>query len=777
VEEFAIKRSGKKACYPPTEKIQIIEVPDFPSLGKLAAIRFIEWLQLNPEGVICLPTGKTPEHFITWITYFLHHWHQKNVGKELETWGLTMRAKPQMGSFTFVQIDEFYPMDQAYKNSFAYYIARFYVKQFGLDPQKAFLMNAWTTGAPRDRNLGLVFPDGRVDLSFRFRCPASDLEQLQCQPITAADEYAMEYENRIQQLGGIGFFLGGIGPDGHIGFNIRGTDHFNTTSLTSINYETAAAAATDLGGIEVASQKAVLTIGLKTIAQNPTATALIIAAGDSKAKVVANAVQNKPSVLYPATALQSLSGARFYLTKGAASLLIERRCHKLASLRQLPDSDIERILIDVAFQKKKHLTQLTNRDLKADRLGKIVLKNNNNLPRLIDKIAASLKKKISRGLDSVGGVTILHTAPHHDDIMLGYLPYILHLVRNDTNFNYFATLTSGFTSVSNVYTLKHLHNVENFLQSNSVDKLIKQDYFSPRNLTGRNRDIYQYLDGIATDSPEMQKEGEARRMLRNLVELAHTTDTKLLKKQARKIRNYLEQAYPGKKDIPMVQLFKGMIREWEEELLWGHLGFNSDHIYHLRLGFYTGDIFTSEPEWDRDVKPILRLLKKLQPDIVTVAFDPEGSGPDTHYKVLQATAEALKGYLKKPPKKDLQIWGYRNVWHRFHPAEANIFVPVSMNSLAIMKSAFHTCFGSQRSASFPSYEYEGPFCNLAQKILAEQFSVMKTCLGRDFFYASELPRLRATRGLNFLRVMTPEEFVEQARSLKSLMESKAANKQ
>ena len=52
-------------------------------------------------------------------------------------------------------------------------------------------------------------------------------------------------------LGGIGFFLGGIGPDGHIGFNVRGSDHFSTTRLTGVNYETQAAAASDLGGIEV----------------------------------------------------------------------------------------------------------------------------------------------------------------------------------------------------------------------------------------------------------------------------------------------------------------------------------------------------------------------------------------------------------------------------------------------------------------------------------------------------------------------------------------------
>ena len=49
-----------------------------------------------------------------------------------------------------------------------------------------------------------------------------------------------DYENRIRSLGGIGFFLGGIGPDGHIAFNQEGAAHNSTTRLVNFNYPTAA---------------------------------------------------------------------------------------------------------------------------------------------------------------------------------------------------------------------------------------------------------------------------------------------------------------------------------------------------------------------------------------------------------------------------------------------------------------------------------------------------------------------------------------------------------
>ncbi len=62
VEEAALRKSGRKLIYSPAEKISSITVDSFSSLGKLTALRFLEWVQLNPGGVVSLPTGKTPEY-------------------------------------------------------------------------------------------------------------------------------------------------------------------------------------------------------------------------------------------------------------------------------------------------------------------------------------------------------------------------------------------------------------------------------------------------------------------------------------------------------------------------------------------------------------------------------------------------------------------------------------------------------------------------------------------------------------------------------------------
>ncbi|MBI3991009.1 MAG: glucosamine-6-phosphate deaminase, partial [Candidatus Omnitrophica bacterium] len=310
------------------------------------------------------------------------------------------------------------------------------------------------------------------------------------------------------------------------------------------------------------------------------------------------------------------------------------------------------------------------------------------------------------------------------------------------------------------------------IDDGAFNELLKDKYFAPGNATGEMEDVYLYLDGAASKSVERKDEALARRFMRNLIEVYQTTDMKVLKMRRKKVDEYLRTQYPGAKDPLDIQTLKGMIREFEVELLWAYFGIEVPSIFALRLGFYKGDIFSGEPEVGRDVLPILDLIKRVKPNVVTVAFDPEGSGPDTHYKALQAVAEAVSMYVKETGNMGLRIWGYRNVWYRFRPAEVNLFVPVSLNSLSLTHTAFMNCFGSQSAASFPSYEYDGPFSELAQRIQVEQYEMVKICLGNDYFLKSSHPRLRAARGMIFLKEMPLPVFYQHVRELKNLTEAR-----
>jgi len=167
----------------------------------------------------------------------------------------------------------------------------------------------------------------------------------------------------------------------------------------------------------------------------------------------------------------------------------------------------------------------------------------------------------------------------------------------------------------------------------------------------------------------------------------------------------------------------------------------------------------------------VQLLREVNPDIVTLALDPEASGPDTHYKVLQAISEALSVYEEETGRSDITVLGYRNVWYRFHPAEADLIVPVSLNMFALQESAFLHTFVSQKDASFPSYEHDGPFSELAQKIQVDQYRMITTCLGSDYFYQHPSALFRATRGFVFLKKMTLAELRGHSRKLKRTTEN------
>ena len=773
-EQVALDLSPYEAIYRPTEKIPTIVTDYFPSLGKLAAVRFIEWVQNNPGGVVSLPTGKTPEFFIKWVKHFCDGWNDKKIRKELEQEGIDPTKKPDISSLHFVQIDEFYPMDSSQENSFFHYVNNFYLKDFGFDPEKAMLIDASRIGLRENEKLSDIWASNEVDLTLRYRQAKDGFEARQKEVLESIDQWCMEYEERINKLGGIGFFLGGIGPDGHIGFNIAGSDHNSTTRLCPINYETQAAAATDLGGIEIAQKSLVITIGLGTITRNKNCTAVIIAAGDSKAGVVADAIQSVKNVNVPATALHDLPNARFYITKGAGLKLVERQYNKLKAAKTISDQQVQKILIDLAVEKNKPLLQLTADDSRQCPFTQLVLsKRDEKLPTLLRNVHDRLIARIEKGMNVYENKSFLHTEPHHDDIMLGYFAQVVRHFRRANNTHHFATLTSGFTSVTNDFMLGQLNSLSQFINDPDFLLLTEGGYFARGNQVARNRDVWQYLDGLAERNEHTKAQGCARRLLRNLVEIFDDSFTMNIGERIEELKKYFINAYPGKRDPAYIQQLKGMCREWEVECLWGYYGWQCDNVHHLRLGFYTGDIFTKDPTMEGDVPPIVELMKRTRPDIVTVALDPEGSGPDTHYKVLQAIAEALKIYQKDTGKKDIKVWGYRNVWFRFDPSEIDTFVPISLSMFNVMHEAFMNAFMSQRNASFPSYEHDGPFPELAQRIQVQQYQKIKTCIGREWLNNHPSPLIRATRGFGFLKEMDPEEFYQSCRVLKDSIESKA----
>lgn len=763
VEKAFLEESGVQKI---STLIPYLMVDNFPKLGLITACRFLEWVSENPKGVISLPTGKTPEFFIKWTQYLLENW-ETIKGKEIrEKYGMAEIKKPVLKDLTFVQIDEFYPISSQQNNSFFHYVNKFYLEGFGLSKENAILINSDEITLAEGKHFKEIFPDLKVDLSLRFRDPKTPLEKLQQQSIYKIDQWCGEYEQKIRDKGGIGFFLGGIGPDGHIAFNTRGSHLFSVTRLTETNFETQAVAAGDLGGIEVSANRLVITIGLETITYNPNAVGIIIAAGEAKATIVKESLETPMNNVYPATILQKLKNGRFYLTKGAAVKLTDSMDSYYAN-GDWTFEKTERSIMDLCKKLKKYGHRLKIDDLKNDKYTSLIPDLSENT---VNQVIESVLGKIRRGTTKEKNEVLLHTGPHHDDISLGILPHVTNQLQENSNEAHFSVLTSGFTAVTNIFVIDTLLHTKKLLDGGQIQMVRYEDFFSEGYKLKTDKDVYHYLTNVASEDPDQRMRGLCHRVVRAIVIIHQIRNRQELRDTINDIISVLKNSYDGEKNPSKIQKLKGMIREFEEELVWAHFGVQVKNVHHLRLGFYTGDIFTEQPEKKRDVEPIVEMLRNINPTKLSLTLDPEGSGPDTHYKVLQATAEAVRQWGEEKDLSKLRIIGYRNVWFKFEPHEANVIVPVSLGDMSVMEDSFSNCYLSQVNASFPSYSHNGKFSTVAKRIWVSQLDDIQLLLGKNHFYLHETATVRSSHGLIFFKDMNVKEFLAHARDLEKSIE-------
>lgn len=763
VEQNFLMESGISEM---TTLVPYIITDSVPKLGLMTALRFLEWVSENEEGVISLSSDKSLRNFINSTHHFLEHWDEKETKLVLEKYGLDGIKKPNLSGLQFVQMDEFYPISPKQHNSFFNYVNKNYIEGFGLDPKRGLFINSNDIKLHQGKSFREVFPDYTIDLSLRYRQATNNMEHIQQQSIFLIDDWCSQYDDKIKLKGDIGFIITTLGSDGRIAFNIKGTSLHSNTALRQTNFATQADAASSLGGIEVAKNRMVITIGLETITRNPNTVAIVSAAGESNAYIVKNALESEMTTQYPATSLQRLDNSRFYLTKGSASRLEDSINHYFFN-NEWNFEKTERAIIGLCKKLNKYASKLTLEDLTNDARCRMI--PNLSLETVKEVIKAT-KDKLSKGSVTQTNKTIYNSGPHHDDIMLGIMPLTNRQLRPASNNVHFAVMTSGYNSVTNKFLLNALKTTLNFIEKDEIQMIHYPDFFEEGYKHKFDKDIYHYLDNVARDNQYEMDRGFCHRLLRCSVVIWNFKNIDELKAKYNEVINVLENSYDGEPNTPDLQQLKGMIREFEEELVWAYNGVSVKNVHHLHLGFYKGGSGANMIDFDHDVLPILNQFRELQPDIISVVLDPEGSGPDTHYKVLQATAAAVAEWSKEKDLSNLRIYGYRNVWFKFHPAEANMYIPVSLNALAVLDKSFAASYLSQVDAEFPNPNHDGPFSDIAKKTWIKQLQDIQLILGKDYFYENPRPLIRSTHGLIFIKDMSVEEFVAISDEMKERSE-------
>lgn len=110
------------------------------------------------------------------------------------------------------------------------------------------------------------------------------------------------YEDKIEEIGGINLFVGGIGPDGHIAFNEPGSSLSSRTRVKTLTYDTILANSRFFDGDINKVPKTALTVGVGTVLDAEEV--LIIVNGHNKARALRHAIEGGINHLWTISALQ-----------------------------------------------------------------------------------------------------------------------------------------------------------------------------------------------------------------------------------------------------------------------------------------------------------------------------------------------------------------------------------------------------------------------------------------------------------------------------------------
>lgn len=112
-----------------------------------------------------------------------------------------------------------------------------------------------------------------------------------------------DYEEKIKSYGGIELFLGGMGTDGHIAFNVPGSSLSSRTRLVNLNYETIASNARFFDEDLTKVPKQALTVGVQTIMD--AREVVILVSGLNKARALQHVVEGGVNHMWSLSALQN----------------------------------------------------------------------------------------------------------------------------------------------------------------------------------------------------------------------------------------------------------------------------------------------------------------------------------------------------------------------------------------------------------------------------------------------------------------------------------------
>ena len=260
-------------------------------------------------------------------------------------------------------------------------------------------------------------------------------------PVEQVGDYCRAYEQQIKAAGGLDLQLLGIGRTGHIGFNEPGSPADSRTRLITLDRVTRMDAASDFFGEEYVPRRAI-TMGVGTILE--ARRVILMAFGEGKAAVVAQAVEGPVTQTVAASFLQQHPNAVVVLDEAAAASLTRFKRPWLLGPVQWDPPAIRKAVIWLAQTMKKPILKLTDEDYNESGLQDLLAAHGPAYDINIDVFRAMQETitgwpggkpdprkrpgDIRRRTDSIFPKRVLIFSPHPDDDVISMGGTLIRLV-------------------------------------------------------------------------------------------------------------------------------------------------------------------------------------------------------------------------------------------------------------------------------------------------------------------------------------------------------------
>lgn len=502
-------------------------------------------------------------------------------------------------------LDEYYPIDRDAMQSYYNFMHRYLFNHVDIDPANIHL------------------PNGEL--------PKDEIKK-----------HCLDYEQMIQDAGGIDLQILGIGNNGHIGFNEPGSGLYSKTRMVTLDTSTRLANAYEFANISEVPRLAI-TVGISTILK--ARQIVLMAWGPGKAPVIQKACEEDDTEQVPASLLQNHDDVRFVIDESASGELTRFKSPWLTGECEWTPAMIKKAVINMALKLKKPILSLTNNDYNEYGLGDLIVEKGDayeiNLQvyyMLRDSITgwpggkpnAVIPSHPERSNPYPKKVVIFSPHPDDDIISMGGTFQRLHDQGHEVHVAY---QTSGNIAVTDEFVTRMLDFAVGFEELSGIDT--------------------QKSAGILSNA-----------------------------------RDFIQSKRKNQVDTPEVRSIKGLIRRCEARATCRYVGLGDQQVHFQDLPFYETGTIEKNPMGEEDVRITIELLRQIKPHQVYCAgdfADPHG----THIVCFNVVLEALKRIKaggQDPWINDCWLWLYKGAWQEWNIEEIEMAIPMSPDQ--VMKKRF-----------------------------------------------------------------------------------------